>query len=93
MFVFWDGMGDVGMCQARRERFTALAEVEANAVTVVDDDTGAGDEAPGAKRERSLEASVKAVKGLCDALDRRVSQRILYFMRCLFFCFFFKISP
>lgn len=64
--------------------------MEANAVTDGDDDTAAdSEEARGAKRERSLEASMKAVKGLCEALDRRVStvressyvQRIVFFFQ------------
>lgn len=88
-------MENVDTRQARRQRFTALAEVEADACTGVggvDDDTAADEEAPGAKRERSLEASVKAVKGLCNVLDRRVRgscvSHAAFFFRCP--C---KISP
>ena len=70
-----DGLDGITPQQARHQRSTVLAELEAEVDR--NGDAADGETSPGPSRERRLEASVKAVKGLCNALDRRVSDGVM----------------
>lgn len=61
-----------GSKQAARQRSVIKAEIEQEASSDDDDDQDEDSTAKATEPGREIQGSMKAVKGLCSALDRRV---------------------